>query len=90
MVVYFTIEIRIFRTTPFFFIHPVVRSYFCTCGTIPVVCANLIIISPHTIASSLTKSLFSPGSQQNNFPSYKILWSKMEKSGQLFCLFNHV
>ena len=26
MVLYFTIEIRIFRTTPFFFIHPVVFS----------------------------------------------------------------
>jgi hypothetical protein len=26
MVVYFTIKIRIFRTTPFFFIHPVYRT----------------------------------------------------------------
>jgi hypothetical protein len=36
MVVYFTIEIRIFRTTPFFFIHPVyiyvyVYVYICIC-----------------------------------------------------------
>ena len=52
MVVYFTIEIRIFRTTPFFFIHPVYIYIYIICF---VVC-TVYIMSGRVVSDIQTRA----------------------------------
>jgi hypothetical protein len=42
MVVYFAIEMRIFRTTPVFFIHPVYRSIHCYQYTFSIITSHIL------------------------------------------------